>query len=89
MVTELGSATMKTFEQVARERPDSFRYYFMFGLMGLAGVVAALTGMSREVSAVLLVAVALAVNAFIWLRQNPTLKQIEKRKQKDRAKSGK
>ena len=77
---------MKTYEQLVRERHESFKYYVVFGFMGMAGVVAALTDMSRLASGVLLAAVALGINTFIWLRQNPTLKQIEKRKQMDETK---
>lgn len=74
---------MKTYEQMIREGPGHLRYVAIGALMGAGGLVAALTGMSRFAGVLVVCIIFLSANTFIWLRQNPTLKQIEKRKQKD------
>lgn len=70
---------MKTYEQKVRESPGSFRYLALAALSGSGGLVAAVTGMSKTSAIGVVGAIFLLANTFIWLRQNPTLKQIEKR----------
>lgn len=74
---------MKTYEQMIREGPGYLRYVALAAVMGASGLVATLTGMSKFAGFVVVGVIFLSANTFIWLRQNPTLKQIEKRKQKD------
>jgi hypothetical protein len=76
---------LKTYEQKVREGPGSFRYVAIAALMGSGGLVAALTGMPKSFSLLVVGIIFLAANIFIWLRQNPTLKQIEKRRQNQAA----
>lgn len=76
---------MKTYEQMIREGPGHLRYVAMAALMSAGGLVASFTGISRFAGVFVVVVILLSANTFIWLRQNPTLKQIEKRKQKDTA----
>lgn len=73
---------MKTYEQMEREESPGFRYLVLMALAGSAGLIAAATGMSRTGATVVVAILFLTGNTFIWLRQNPTLKQIEKRKRK-------
>lgn len=74
---------MKTYEQYMKDAPRSHRVWAVFALMGAGGSVAAITGLSRPVALLVACAIFLAANAFIWLRQNPTLKQIERHRMRD------
>jgi hypothetical protein len=73
---------MKTYEQYMKDAPRSHRAWAAFALMGAASLVAAVTGASKLVALLIASALFLAVNTFIWLRQNPTLKQIERRRKR-------
>lgn len=74
---------MKTYEQYTKDAPRSHRFWAVFALMGAGGLVAAVTELSRPVALLVASAIFLAANTFIWLRQNPTLKQVERRRQRD------
>ena len=74
---------MKTYEQMIREGPGHLRYFALAALIGTGGLVATFTGMSKFAGVLVVSVIFLSANTFIWLRQNPTLKQIEKRKQKN------
>src|ERR1700712_3982060 len=69
-----GGPTVKTYEQLVREDP-SIKYYAVFGLSGFGGVVAALAGISKEAGIFVGAVIFVSANTFVWLRQNPTLKQ--------------
>lgn len=73
---------MKTYEQYMKDAPRSHRVWAVFALMGAGSLIAAATGASKLVALLIASAIFLTANTFIWLRQNPTLKQIERRKQR-------
>lgn len=79
---------MKTYEQMARGRPRSFGAIVALGMMSAGGLVSMLLGASRAVGTTVVILIALSVNSFIWLRQNPTLEQLERRRAKSQGPTG-
>lgn len=73
---------MRTYEQYLRDAPPSRRAWAVFALMGAGGLVASLLDVSRMAGGFIAIGAALGLNTFIWLRQNPTLKQIERRERR-------
>ena len=73
---------MKTYEQLMEDAPRSRRVWVLLTLMGLVGLVSAATDVSYMFAWFIASAILLGVNSFIWLRQNPTLMQIERRRRR-------
>lgn len=79
---------MKTYEQMARGRSRSFGAIVTLGMMSAGGLVSMLLGTSLPVGTTVVILIALSVNTFIWLHQNPTLKQLERRRAKSQGSIG-
>jgi len=60
------------------------RILVYFAFTGAAGILALVTGMGRMGALLIAGVVLIGVDVAIWLRKNPTLKQIERRRLKDK-----
>lgn len=78
---------MKTYGERIKEGPKALRYWYLFGLIGAGKLLGLLPGISGAGGVLIAVSVFALIEIWIWLRRNPTIKQIERR-QRRAAESG-
>jgi len=65
-----------------KDQPTAGRFWVYLALTGAAQILALITSLSQTGALILAVVVVVGVDLVIWLRNNPTLKQMERRKLK-------
>ncbi|MFC5677869.1 hypothetical protein [Aeromicrobium endophyticum] len=75
-------AKMQTLSHHLRSRSTAGRIGVYFAIVGLSTVVAIVAGLDRVAATAVTAVVLVAVDVAIWLRNNPTRKQIDRRQRK-------
>ena len=76
---------MKNISHYLNKGGPSVRATAPLALLAVAGVLVLLTGMPGGFAVLVVSVLVIAIDAGIWLRNNPTLKQMERRRQKAEA----